>query len=254
MRLKGKVAVIPGGTAGIGREIALAYAREGATVVVASRSKDKVERMAKVFKDMGHNGMSLALDVTNRAQVEDLMKKVVDKYGRIDIMLNSAGWYPATPVLDVSADEWMKVLDLNLTGPFWCAQAAAKYMVKQKEGGSIIFLSSGQGLRGVALMAHYSSAKGGLNALARAMAAELGRFNIRVNSVAVGLTTTETVNDIIPAEFQEGVKMAFPLQRLGKPDDYNGIAILLGSDEGSFITAETIAVDGGTANADAPRM
>jgi NAD(P)-dependent dehydrogenase (short-subunit alcohol dehydrogenase family) len=145
------------------------------------------------------------------------------------------------------------VIDVNLSGPFYCAQAAAKEMIKQKSG-RIIFITSGQALRGVPLMAHYSAAKGGLVALARAMASELGVFGITVNTIAAGLTTTDTVNGTLPPELLQGISQQVPLKRLATPDEYNGAAILLASDDGAYITAETIAVDGGTANADAARL
>jgi 3-oxoacyl-[acyl-carrier protein] reductase len=123
--------------------------------------------------------------------------------------------------------------------------------VKQKDG-RIIFITSGQALRGVALMAHYSAAKGGLVALARCMAAELGASGITVNTIACGLTTTDTVNSNMPPQVQAVIANSYPMKRLGRSDEYVGTAILLASDEGSFITGETIAVDGGHTNADAP--
>ena len=165
-------------------------------------------------------------------------------------MLNSAGIYPATPVQNISVGEFDQVVKIDMYGPFYCAQAAAVKMMEQKSG-SIIFITSGQGLRGVPLMAHYSAAKGGLIAMARAMAAELGVYNIRVNTIAAGLTTTDMVKDNMPPQFLDMVKEGVPLKRLGKPDDYNETAILLGGDGGSFITGMTIAVDGGCAQADA---
>ena len=133
---------------------------------------------------------------------------------------------------------------INMDGAFWCAQAAAKIMIPQQSG-SIIFITSGQGLRGVPLMAHYSAAKGGVIALARALAAELGPHGITVNTIAPGPTATEHVcNDFAP-EFLENTKKSIPLRRIGRPDDCVGLAVLLASDEGSYISGETIAVDGG---------
>ena len=249
MRLDGKVAFIPGGTSGIGEQIAYAYAKEGATVIVASRSKDKVDRVAAKVKELG-KGEGYVLDITDPDAVFAAVDKIVADYGKIDIMLNSAGIYPATPVQNISKEEFDQVVKIDMYGPFYCAQAAALKMIEQKSG-SIIFITSGQGLRGVPLMAHYSAAKGGLVALARAMAAELGMFNIRVNTIAAGLTTTDMVTDNMPPEFLGMIKETVPLKRLGNPEDYNETAILLGSDGGSFITGVTIPVDGGCAQADA---
>lgn len=249
MKLKGKVALIPGGTSGIGEQIAYAFAREGATVVVASRSRERVESVSNVIKDIGQGG-GVTVDITDPDQVEAMIAQIIADYGKIDIMLNSVGVYPVTPVAQISPDELKRVIDINLCGPFYCAQAAAKEMSKQKYG-RIIFITSGQALRGVPLMAHYSAAKGGLVALARAMASELGNFGITVNTIAPGLTTTEMVDNNFPPEFLETIAQNVPVKRLASPDEYNGVAVMLASDEGSYITGVTIAVDGGATGADA---
>lgn len=244
MRLQNKVAVIPGGTSGIGKEIALGFIREGAKVVVASRNQERVTEMRELFKNLGHDGSSLVLDITEKEQVENLFSKVVEKYGRLDIVCNSAGYFPITKALNITGQEWCKVIEINMDGAFWCAQAAATLMIPQQSG-RIIFITSGQGLRGIPLMAHYSAAKGGVIALARALAAEFGPFGITVNTIAPGPTATEHVcNDFSP-EFLEKTRESIPLRRIGKPNDCVGLAILLASDEGAYITGETIAVDGG---------
>lgn len=247
MKLQGKVAVIPGGTSGIGKEIALRFINEGATVVVASRGEKRVQEMQAIFDEMKHDGCSLQLDISNKSDVEQFMQNVYEKYGHIDILLNSAGYFPITNALDINVEEWSKVLDINLSGAFWCAQTAASYMVKQKYG-RIIFITSGQGIVGIPLMAHYSAAKGGVISLARALAAELGAYNITVNTIAPGPTATEHVSNDFPKEFLEKQAQSIALKRLGKPDDCCGLAILLGSEEGQYITGTTIPVDGGIVN------
>lgn len=252
MRLEKKIAVIPGGTSGIGKEIALGFIREGATVIVASRKKKRVQDMEKLFLAMGHEGLSLALDITVKEDVETLMKTVVDRYGRIDIMLNSAGFFPITNAVAISAEEWQKVIDINLNGAFWCAQAAVKYMIPQKSG-RIIFITSGQGLLGIPLMAHYSAAKGGVIALARALAAEFGIYGITVNTIAPGPTATEHVSKDFPEEFLEKTKKTIPMGRLGQPGDCTALAVLLASEESSYITGETIPVDGGLVHSSVSR-
>ncbi len=249
MKLEGKVALVPGGTKGIGLEIAKAYAAEGATVIVASRKQENVDAAVAEIGTYG-TADGFACDISDAAASQKLVADVVEKYGKLDIFLNSAGIYPNTPIDKISTEEALAVFSIDLIGPFFAAQAAAKQMIEQKSG-SIIFITSGQGLRGVPLMAHYSAAKGGLIALARAMAAELGVHNVRVNTIAAGLTTTDTVKDNIPPEFMGMVAENIPLKRLGNPTDYNGAAVLLASDDGSYITGVTIAVDGGTAEADA---
>lgn len=200
MKLAGKVAVVPGGTAGIGKEIALAYAKEGAVVVVMSRSKDKVAAMEKLLKETGsEKSFGIAVDISNEDAVIEAFKQVKETCGKIDIMLNSAGIYPVAAFVETTKEEWNRVIDVNLNGPFYCAREAAKYMIPQKSG-RIIFITSGQALRGEALMAHYSASKGALVALARALAAELGPHGITVNTIAAGLTTTDTVNSSMSAQ------------------------------------------------------
>ncbi len=247
MKLKGKIAIIPGGNSGIGKEIAFGFLEEGATVITASRNEKRVAKMQKLFTALGYTGCSLQVDITNKNCVEDLMKYVNHKYGHIDIVLNSAGYFPINDSLDITQEEWSKVIDINLNGAFWCAQAAAKYMIKQ-EYGRIIFITSGQGIMGIPLMAHYSAAKGGVITLAKALAAEWGKYNITVNTIAPGPTATEHVNNDFPKEFLDKQSRSIALKRLGNPNDCTGLAILLASDEGSYITGATIPVDGGITN------
>lgn len=251
MRLKGKIAVIPGGTSGIGKAIALGFINEGATVIVASRNEERVQEMRNIFAKIHHNGLSVAVDITCKDDVEHLMNHVIHNYGRIDILLNSAGFFPITDAVAIGCEEWKKVIDINLNGAFWCAQAAAPYMIQQNNG-RIIFITSGQGLIGIPLMAHYSAAKGGVIALARALAAEFGMYNITVNTIAPGPTTTEHIMSDFPKEFLEKTQRTIPLRRLGKPNDCTGLAILLASEEGAYITGETITVDGGLVHGTAP--
>lgn len=216
---------------------------------MASRKQENVDAaVAEIAKCGAADG--IACDISDAAAAQKMVADVVEKYGKIDVFLNSAGIYPNTPVQDISIEEAQAVFNIDLIGPFFTAQAVARQMIEQKSG-SIIFITSGQALRGVPLMAHYSAAKGGLVALARAMAAELGVYGIRVNTIAAGLTTTDTMKDNIPPEFMGMVAENIPLKRLGEPTDYNGCALLLASDDGAYITGMTIAVDGGTAQADA---
>lgn len=250
MKLEGKVTLIPGGTKGIGLEIAKAYAAEGAKVVVASRSQDNVDKAVEEISACGAAD-GIACDISDPASAQKMVADVVEKYGRIDVYINSAAIYPATPFVATSVEEAMAVFTIDLVGPYFTSQAVAQQMIKQGDGGSIIFITSGQALRGVPLMSHYSAAKGGIVALARCIASELGPHGIRVNTIACGLTTTGTVTDNFPPEFLGMVAENIPLKRVGVPTDYNGLAVLLGSDECTYITGVTIPVDGGTAVADA---
>lgn len=248
MRLKDKIAFIPGGTSGIGKQVALGFLREGAHVVVASRNAERVKQMRELFLQHGMRGQSLELDITNRAMVSACVDKVMGIHGRIDILCCSAGFFPVTPALEITEAEWRQVIEGNLTGAFNCAQAVALRM-REQGGGKILFFSSGQGLRGIPLMAHYSAAKGGLIALARALASELGPYGITVNTIAPGPTLTEHVIQNVSPEFLKNEAATIPLGRLGQAEDCVGLAITLASDEGAYITAQTIAVDGGIIHA-----
>ncbi len=250
MKLKDKVAIITGGVAGIGKEIALGYVKEGAKVVAIDVAADAVEAMDQELK-AGNNGMALKVDITKRAEVDAAIGQVASELGRIDILVNCAAIYPNVPFMMISEEDWMQVIDIDLNGVYRCTQAAAGVMLKQGSG-RIINISSGQALIGVPLMAHYSAAKGALISMTRALAAELSPSGINVNCVAPGLTATEHVKAAIPPQYLEAMAGACTLGRLANPDEYVGICVLLASDDGSYITGETIRVDGGLTQVQPP--
>lgn len=243
MKLKDKVAVITGGAAGIGKEIVLGYVKEGAKVIAADVDAEAVKTMDQALK-AGNNGMSLKVDVTKRAEVDAMVEKVVNELGRIDILVNCAGIYHNVPFMEITEEQWVQMIDVDLNGVFRVTQSVAGVMLKQGSG-RIINISSGQALMGVPLMAHYSAAKGGMISLTRALAAELSPSGINVNCVAPGLTATEHIKSLLPPEYLEAIGKAAVIGRLAEPEEYVGICVLLASDDGSYITGETIRVDGG---------
>ena len=247
MRLQNKVAIITGGGTGIGKAIALGFAKEGAHIVLTARDLTRLQNTAEEIKTLGHESLAIKMDVLSSKEVNEMVKQTIEKFKKIDILVNNAAVYPATPFLEISEEEWIKVLDVDLNGVFRCTQAIAKEMVKQRSG-KIINISSGQGLLGIPLMAHYTAAKGGLIAFTRAIAAELGPLGINVNCIAGGLFFTDTVKNLLPQEFFENFAKSMALRRIGVAEDWVGTALLLASDEGSYITGETISVDGGYAN------
>jgi len=251
MKLMEKVAVIPGGTAGIGLAIAKGYVKEGASVIVAGRNEARAKDAEAQLKELGNKGYSAICDITDEAQVNALMEQVKEKMGRIDIMVNSAGVFPAAPFLKMTSKEWKENMDINLHGPFYCARAVAPMMAEQKWG-RIIFITSAQGLRGIPLMSHYTAAKGGIIAFTRCIASELGPYNITVNTIAAGLTLTGPVTGGLHSDEELNfLATLMPNKRLGVAEDYVGYAVLLASDEGSHITANTLAIDGGMTQAQA---
>lgn len=244
MRLQGKTAIITGGAAGIGKEIALGYAKEGAEVVVADIKPDGLQSVVQEIETAGGKALAVSADISKKQEVEKMVAETLEKFGKIDILVNNAAIYPAAPFLDIDEEQWCQVIDVNLKGVYLCSQAAAREMAKRKYG-KIISITSSQALIGVNLMAHYSAAKGGIISLTKAMASELGSLGINVNAISPGLTTTEHVKEALPDSLLKDIQEGMALRRLGRADDYVGIAVLLASDEGSYITGETIAVDGG---------
>jgi NAD(P)-dependent dehydrogenase (short-subunit alcohol dehydrogenase family) len=191
------------------------------------------------------------VDVTKRAEVDEMVGKVASELGTIDILVNCAAIYPNVPFMQITEEDWLKVIDIDLNGVYRCTQAVVGVMLKQGSG-KIINISSGQAFLGVPLMAHYSAAKGGLISMTRALAAELSPLGINVNCVAPGLTATEHVKRDIPPQYLEAMAGACTLGRLARPDEYVGICVLLACDDASYITGETIAVDGGLTQVQPP--
>ncbi len=249
MKLKNRIAMVTGGGTGIGRAISLGFAREGAKVLIATEKRTfaAAQKTAEEIRSSGGDALALEMDLTNAPQIKEAVKQAIEKYGRIEILVNNAAVYPATPFLAITEEEWLRVIDINLNGVFRLTQLVAKDMV-EKRYGKIINVASGQALLGIPLMSHYTAAKGGLIALTKALASEFSPHGINVNAFAPSLTHTIGVEEVLPKEFFDALGNAVALGRCGVAEDYVGIAVLLASEEGSFITGETISVDGGYAN------
>jgi len=244
MKLKDKVAIVTGGGTGIGRAIALGYAREGAKVVIASRNLSRLEKTVKEIETLGVKALPIKTDITKMAEVESMVKQVIESFGRIDILVNNAGFYPAKSFLDITEKEWMEIVDVNLHGTFRCTQAVVKEMLKRKYG-KIINISTSLAIIGFPLLHHYIASKGGIISLTRSLAAEFGPLGINVNSISPGLTLIEATADMYTQEFKDTFSQAMSLKRLGVPEDYVGMAVLLASDESSYLSGVIIPIDGG---------
>lgn len=245
MKLKDKIAIITGPKRGIGKAIALAYATEGANIVLASRDLEGLKKVAKETEALGVKAIPVKADISRSQDINRMVQEAIKEFGKIDILVNNAMDIPVpTPFLEISEEDWKYTIDVGLTGYFLCAQAVAKEMVKRRNG-RIINITSGQGLIGIPFMAHYTACKGGIMSMTRCMASELSPLGITVNCISCGLTKTEFVEKNMPPDYQEFFAQSVALRRLGVPEDYVGFAVLLASDEGSYITGETIAVDGG---------
>lgn len=244
--LTGKVALVTGGSRGIGRGIALCLAKAGADVSVNYTSnKNKAEEVVVDIKNLGRSALIVQADVSSKAQVETMVNYVVEKLGKIDILVNNAGVLSYEPFLQLKEETWDKLLSVNLKGPFLTAQAVANQMVKQGTGGKIIniaSIASGQVGIGYPLISHYCASKGGLIALTEAMALELVQYKINVNAIAPGGIETD-MSSTEPAS-TEGLKR-IPMGKMGQPEDIGHMAVFLSSDESNYCTGATFYVDGG---------
>jgi NAD(P)-dependent dehydrogenase (short-subunit alcohol dehydrogenase family) len=246
-RLDGKVALVTGGSRGIGRATALGLAEAGADVAVASRKLPDLENVAAEIRKMGRKSLPVAAHVGRMDDISSLVAKVRDEFGRIDILVNNAGTSPAlASSLEVDERLWDSIMNLNLKGLFFLSQAVAKVM-KEHGGGRIINVASMDGLKPEANIGTYAVSKAGVIMVSRVMALELARYNIRVNTIAPGNVHTRLGDSRFLAmpEYEEEMVKRTPLGRIGEPDDIVGAMIYLASDASSFVTGECIVVAGG---------
>jgi 3-oxoacyl-[acyl-carrier protein] reductase len=244
--LQDKVAIVTGGAGGIGTCIAMEYARAGANVVVASRSQEKLEKVAAEIRGLGRESLAIATDVTVPEQVDEMVKRTVDKFGKLDIMVNNAGGaLHLKKTEELSPDEWNKGIALNLTSVFLCSVAAGKVMMEQKSG-KIINISSVAGIKNSPSFPHYCAAKAGVINLTSTLAAGWGQHNINVNCIAPGLTATEGLKSMgwIPSDKDEDGNPVPPLKLPHRPEDVANIAIFLASEASDHITGEFIPIRG----------
>ncbi|MBZ4653836.1 MAG: fabG [Peptococcaceae bacterium] len=242
--LKEKVAVVTGASRGIGRAVAIALAKEGATVIVnyAGNEQAAQETLDFILQNGGSGEIKKA-DVSSSQQVDVMIKEIVDKYGRIDILVNNAGITQDGLIMRMKDEEWEKVLKVNLTGVFNCVRAVTRPMMKQR-GGKIINITSVVGIMGNAGQINYASAKAGVIGLTKSAARELASRGITVNAVAPGYITTD-MTDKLSAEVKEKIAAGIPLERLGNPEDVAHIVVFLAGPGADYITGQIIAVDGG---------
>jgi len=244
MLLTGKVAMVTGAGRGIGREIALTFAREGATVVISDLAKEIVEGVFVETRAHGGDGMALVMDVTKEGDIRSGFEKLLERYGTLDILVNNAGICRNVKIMDIGLDEWNRFLSVNLTSVFLCSKEALKVMMP-KNRGKIVNLGSMAGkIGGIVAGAHYSAAKAGVICLTKSLALQAAPFNIQVNGLAPGLIATKMTE-----EWGEELTKAFiekiPLKRSGTPADVAEAALFLASDRSDYITGEIIDVNGG---------
>ncbi|MFZ2471527.1 MAG: 3-oxoacyl-ACP reductase family protein [Methanothrix sp.] len=242
--LSGLVAMVTGSSRGIGRAIALAFARSGANLAVAyNQNADRAEVVSAEIRSLGGNAIVLQLDVSARASIRRAIEDTVDAFGHIDILVNNAGILQQKPFLEITDEDWHRIIDVNLKGPFICAQEIFPIMQRQGHGRIINIASSG-GQLGGPLAVHYSASKAGIISLTKSLA-RIGAPHILVNCISPGLIDTDmTQNEISSREGMEKIRQ-IPLIRPGSAEEVAKAAVFLASDQSSYITGQTINVNGG---------
>jgi len=246
MKLKDKVALVTGSSRGVGKSIALAFAKEGAKVMINYTSNEKAaNEVLETIQKMGGQAKVFKADVAKKAEAQALVQATVDAFGGLDILVNNAGFTRPAMMLKMTEEQWNAVVDIHLKGAFLCAQAAAPHMIA-KNGGKIINVTSVAGMVGTVGQINYSAAKGGVISMTKSMARELARNNICANVISLGIVPTDMSEKITTDEKLKEIYMnRILLKRFGETDELTPAFVFLASDDANYITGQLLAVDGG---------
>jgi len=245
MRFKDEIVLVTGSARGIGREIASAFAKEGAIAIISDINAESCQKTTQELTAQGLKADAMTCDVTKLSSVEEMVNKILDKYNRIDILVNNAGITKDNLFLRMREEEWDAVLTVNLKGTFNCCKAVAKSMLKARKG-KIISIASVIGILGNIGQANYAASKAGIIGLTKSLAREFASRNINVNAIAPGYIKTD-MTDQLKEETRQQILQNIPLARMGLPEDVAGVCLFLGSKEANYLTGQTIKVDGGMA-------
>ncbi|HBF43166.1 MAG TPA: 3-oxoacyl-ACP reductase [Desulfobacteraceae bacterium] len=246
MKLKGKIALVTGSSRGVGRAVALGFAKDGAKVVVNYTSNEKAANEAvNKIQAMGSEAVSVRADVAQKTDAERLVETTIKTFGRIDILVNNAGFTRPAMMINMTEEQWDQVVDIHLKGAFLCSQAAGRQM-KEQNYGKIINVTSVAGLVGTVGQINYSAAKGGIISMTKSIARELARYNICANVISLGIVATDMTKKIRSDEKLKDIYMnRILLRRFAEPDDISPAFVFLASDDSNYITGQLLSVDGG---------
>ena len=249
--LKDNIAIVTGSAQGIGKEIAKTFLESGAKVVIVDLQSDKLIELEKQFKAMKNveenNVLAVQCDVSSEVDTLKVITKTLETYGKLDILVNNAGIYPQISFEEMTNKEWLKVININLNGTFNMTKASIIQMIKQKHGKIINIASIAGAVVGYENLVHYAASKGGMLGFTRALATEMAKYHINVNSISPGAIETEGTSDM-SEEQHEQTKQLIPIGRWGIPKDIAQMTTFLASEKSNFITGQNIVVDGGQTN------
>lgn len=247
-RLDGEVAIVTGGAQGLGEQMCIGLAEAGASVVVADLNLEKAQKVAEHIRTLGVSALAVKVDVTKKAEVEAMVQKTLEQFGKVDVLVACAGVGQWMKAEDMPEEDWKRVLDINLNGVFFACQAAGRAMIKRRKG-SIITISSMSGIivNTPQAQAHYNASKAAVIMLTKSLAAEWAPYNVRVNTIAPGYMETQLVADLLKQcpEYGELWKKLTPMGRLGRPEEIKGPCVFLASPASSYLTGSVLVMDGG---------